>query len=471
MVRRGSVRSSWLYYRRMDLDRLNAQIAEFHRGKKWILLPDAAAGATSLVGQLNEWGAAGVMVIAAVEGVGDLPKAERFHYTRTSGDSIMRGVRAYLRSVEHPSALLIGSVEAFDPGQEAAVLGGGFSRFGTLAGRPVYGARPEAWGALEDKTTVDQLWDDAGVRRAPSVVVPVTEAAVASIALGSQAGSVWVADNAEGWHGGGEYVRWIRNAGDAAAALDWFSSHAETVRVMPFLDGIPCSIHGFVTRDGVAVFRPIEMVNLRHAEKSEFIYGQAANFWDPPGSVAEEMREAARRVGVLLSERYGYLGGFGIDGVCTVDGFLPTELNPRISIGHGLQSRAADIPLGSIERMLIEGDIDINARDLEDTINAAVTTERRGGMLLPLTGVYDPAKTGIRFAETGAVAVDPDGENDGTMEIGSASMGSIIIMKLDPDQTPIGPSVAPRAIQAIDLARDLWGIDVPRLVPAPDLCT
>ena len=57
------------------------------------------------------------------------------------------------------------------------------------------------------------------------------------------------------------------------------------------------------------------MVNLRHAEKSEFIYGQAANFWDPPGSVTEEMREAARKVGLLLSERYGYLGGRGIVGV------------------------------------------------------------------------------------------------------------------------------------------------------------
>ena len=56
------------------------------------------------------------------------------------------------------------------------------------------------------------------------------------------------------------------------------------------------------------------------------------------------------------------------------------------------------------------------------------------------------------------------------MEIGSASMGSIIIMKLDPDRAPIGPSVAPKAIQAIDLARELWGIELPPLVAAPDLC-
>ncbi len=454
----------------MDVEAIKTQIAEFHRGKKWILLPTAAAAATPLVEQLNEWGAAGIMIIAAVEGVGDLPNADRFHYTRTSGDTVMGGIRAYLRSVEHPSALLLGSVEVFDPDQEAAVLGGGFSRLDTLAGRPVYGARPEAWGALEDKTTVDRLWDDAGVRRAPSVVVPVAEAAAASIAVGSQAGTVWVADNAEGWHGGGEYVRWIQNAGDAASALEWFSGHAETVRVMPFLDGIPCSIHGFATRDGVAVFLPVEMIILRNTERSEFIYAQAASFWNPPDFVRDQMRGAARSVGALLSERYGYVGGFGIDGVCTVDGFLPTELNPRLSVGHNLHSREADVPLESIELMLIEGDLDVDAHNLEDTIVSVAAENRRGGMLTPLTTAHEPAKTGIRFEEDQAVAVDADGESDGTMEIGSAAMGSIIILRLEPGRMRIGPSIAPKAIQAIDLARELWGIKMPPLEAAPDVC-
>ncbi len=454
----------------MDVEAVKAQIAEFHRDRKWILLPDAAAPVAPLVELLNEWGAAGIMVVAAVEGVGELPNADRTHYTRTSGDTVMHGIRAYLKSVERPSALLLGAVEAFDPSQEAMVLGGGFSRLDTLAGRPVYGARPEAWGALEDKTTVDQLWDDAGVRRAPSVVVPIGEAVKASLAIESQAGSVWVADNAEGWHGGGEYARWVQSAGDATSAVEWFSEHAATVRVMPFLDGIPCSIHGFVTRDGVAVFLPMEMVILRHTTKPEFVYAQGANFWNPPDAVRDEMRTAARSVGVLLQERRDYRGGCGIDGVCTRNGFLPTELNPRLSIGHGLQSRAVDIPLATIERMLIEGDLDVDARDLEDTVVSTVTTARSGGMLTPLTGAYDAAKTGIRFDGPDAVAVDPDEENDGIMEIGPASMGSIIILRLDPDHTPIGPSVAPKAIQAIDLARELWGVEVPPLEAAPNVC-
>lgn len=90
---------------------------------------------------------------------------------------------------------------------------------------------------------------------------------------------------------------------------------------------------------------------------------------------------------------------------------------------------------------------------------------------MPLTTVYKAAETGVRFESGRAIAVDVDGETDAKMEIGPAAMGSIIILRLDPERTPIGPSVAPRAIQAIDLARDLWEIDVPPLVAAPDVCT
>jgi hypothetical protein len=454
----------------VDIDAIKDLIAEFHRGKKWILVSEAAAGATQLVSQLREWGADDIMIVAAIEGVGELPNADRFHYTRTSGDTIMGGIRNFLDSIEHPSSSLLSSVDEFDPDHETMVLGAGFSRKPSVTGRPIYGARPEAWGALEDKTTVDRLWDDAGVRRAPSVVVSVSDASAAGTELASDLGTVWVADNTEGWHGGGEYARWVRSAEDVAPAVEWFSEHAATVRVMPFLDGIPCSIHGFVTGDGVAVFLPVEMIILRNVDRPEFVYAQAANFWDPPDTVRDEMRQAARSVGVLLRERYGYLGGFGIDGVCTAVGFLPTELNPRLSIGHGLHSRAADVPLGSIERMLIAGDIGISARDLESTIVPVADTGRRGGMLLPLTAAYEPAKTGFVFTDDGVVAVDPEGECDATMEIGPAAMGSIVIMRLDSDRTPIGPSVAPKAIQAIDLARDLWGIKMPSLEAAPDLC-
>ena len=454
----------------MDLDHINESVAAFHRGKKWILVPDVAAAATRTVEHLREWGSGPIMIVTAAEGVGDLPTADVIRYTRASGDSLMSGVRAALRAIEKPSDQVLAAVDDFDPEHDAMVLGGGFSRGSVLAGRPVYGARPAAWSALEDKMIIDQLWDDARVRRAPSAIVAVADAPAAVADLASDRGTVWVADNTEGWHGGGEYARWVRDPEDVAPAVGWFGEHAAEVRVMPFLDGIPCSIHGFATHDGVAVFLPVEMVILRKVDQAGFVYAQAANFWNPPDAARDEMRSAARRVGLLLKKRYGYLGGFGIDGVCTSVGFLPTELNPRLSIGHHLHAGAADLPLTAMELMQIEGDLEVSSSDLEATVVGVAENSRRGGMLLPLSGHQEGRKVGIRFIDGRAVAVDPEGVKDATMEIGPAVMGSIIRMQLEPDRTPIGPPIGPRSVAAIDLAREIWDLDIPEVTPAPDRC-
>src|SRR5665809_98672 len=77
------------YDRAMELDRLNDAIAALHGGKKWMILRDAAAGVTGVVEHLRGWGAVGVIVVAAIEGVGDLPAADRLFYTRASGDTVM----------------------------------------------------------------------------------------------------------------------------------------------------------------------------------------------------------------------------------------------------------------------------------------------------------------------------------------------------------------------------------------------
>jgi len=453
----------------MDLDHINRTLAAFHRDRRWILAPDAAAAATGTVEQLREWGSGPIMIVTAVEGVGDLPRVDVICYTRAIGDTQMTGIRASIQAIEQPSDDVLAAVDEFDPGNEAMVLGAGFSRSSVLVGRPAYGARPEAWGALEDKMIIDQLWDDAGVRRAPSVIVPVASASAAAADLASDLGTVWVADNSEGWHGGGEYVRWIRSPADVAPAVEWFGEHAARVRVMPFLDGIPCSIHGFSTHDGVAVFLPVEMVILRRVDRPEFVYAQAANFWNPPAAIRDEMRVAARRVGMLLKERYGYLGGYGIDGVCTPDGFLPTELNPRLSRGHHLHALVADIPLSLMELMQLEGDLEISSTELEESVLGAALESRRGGMLLPLGGYQEPRGIGIRFIDGRAVAVDPEGVTDARMQIGPALTGSIIIVTYEPDRTPIGPSVGPRSVAAIDLAREIWDLDIPHVTPAPDV--
>jgi hypothetical protein len=453
----------------MDIDAITNQVAEFHRDRKWILTPDAAAGATSMVEQLTEWGVTDLMIVASIEGVGDVPEVSRIHYTRTSGDTIMHGVRTFLDSVEHPSDDLLEAVDAFDPHDEAMVLGQMFSRERTLAGRPVYGVGPRQWQDLEDKTVADTLWDAAGIPRAPSEVVAVQNAIATAERLAGELGTVWVADNRDGWHGGGEYARWVRDPDDGQSAVDWFEQHAYTVRVMPFLDGIPCSIHAFVTGDGVAVLNPVELLIYRRTDSPAFFYAGGANFWTPPDAIRTEMRTAARRIGVLLDDQMGYRGGFGIDGICTADGFRPTELNPRLSLGHRVHSRSAGFPLESVERMLLEGDIAINASDLEDTVLASAT-EKHGGALFPLDKDIPAHRTRFVIDGNAASEVDADEPSDGVMTTGPAAFGSMLILRFDPERTPVGPPLAPRALIALDLARELWNVQVPDLDSAPELC-
>ncbi len=455
----------------MDIEAVKEQIAEAYRDRKWILAIDAAAGATRMVERMRDQGVTGIMIVAALEGDGDVPDVDRVHYTRASGDSIMQGVRAFVRSIDNPSPDLLRAVDEFDPDGTALILNPGFSRSTKLFGRASYGVREPEWRDLEDKMIVDDLWDDAGVTRAPSEIVTVQDAPDASNGLRGELGTVWAADNKEGWHGGGEYVRWVRDSSDVQEAVEWFSEHANRVRVMPFLDGLPCSIHGINTDNGVAVFNPVELTILRHTDRPALYYAQGANFWNPPDAVRDEMRSAARSVGDILADRHGYIGGFGIDGICTRDGFRPTELNPRMSLGHAVHALAAEIPIGGIERGLVAGDLSIDADDLENTVLDAARTKRRGGAMFHIDGEYPEARTGFRIVDGTAVAVDAEESNDGTMEIGETAFGSAIFAQYDRDNTPIGPSTAPRALAILDLARGLWNVDAPSLEAAPDLCT
>jgi hypothetical protein len=452
----------------MDIEAVKRQIAELHQGRKWILTPDVAAAAGPMVEQLKEWGVDGIMLIAGIEGVGEVPDVDSIHYTGTSGDTIMQGIRAFVQSIDEPSSRLQAAIDRFDPRGEAMVLGIGFSRQDNIGGRPVYGPIQGSWRDLEDKMVVDELWNAAGVPHAPARVVPVASAPSAASQVEGELGTVWVADNKEGWHGGGEYARWVRGPEHVQPAVDWFAEHADEVRVMPFLDGLPCSIHGFVTGNGVAVFNPVELLIYRRTDRPTFFYAQGGNFWTPPDTIRIEMRAAAKVIGALLHDRHGYLGAFGIDGICTAEGFRPTELNPRISLGHGVHSRAADLPLGSMQRMILAGDMDIDARDLEETILDAATT-RRGGAMFELENEAPEHKTDFVIVDGRASPVNDDDPNDGTMLTGPAAFRSLLIIQFDSDRTPVGPSLAPRALAVLDLARDLWNVSVPDLQPAPDL--
>ena len=340
-------------------------------GRKIVLTGTPVAGAGGRVEALREYGAAGVFVIGDGMGTGPLPDAE-WVALEVGGTTMMEALRAGQTALTELPADVAAALARFDPDGDALVVGTFLNELPEVAGRPCLAWRPPEWVALEDKVMADDVWDAAGINRVDSSVVPVAE-------LDTKTGVVWAGDARDGFHGGAALTRWIRTEEDAVAARDELRAQCDRVRVMPFLEGIPCSIHGLVFPDHVAVPRPVEMVTLRRG--SEFFYAGAATYWDPPDADREAMRGVARRVGDELRRRVDFRGAFTVDGIMTAEGFRPTELNPRLGAGlNAIDRGAPDLRIDMLHQALMAGlDLDYRANDFEHVLLEAADAYRGGG--------------------------------------------------------------------------------------------
>jgi len=343
------------YYRELLRRRL--------RGCKVVVAFGQVAMLGDRVATLRDLGAADVFALAEGIGVGDLDPADADFPWRAVGpahtDTIMASLRGFDRALADLPVDVAAALDAFDPDRSALVLRSLWWAEDEIAGRTVWGPRQPAWVRLEEKTIIDPLWDRAGVVRAPSQVVAADRAALAAAAaaLDHGAGTVWAGDNREGWHGAGEYTRWVPDAAAVDDAVGFFAAHCDRVRVMPFLDGVPCSIHGIVCPDHVIALRPVEAVTLRVPGQTRLRYCSSSTTWDPPDADRESMRAMVRRVGALLRDEVGFRGTFTIDGVMTADGFRPTELNPRFGAGLATIARGVpELPIYYLDLAIADGE-------------------------------------------------------------------------------------------------------------------
>ncbi len=205
--------------------------------------------------------------------------------------SVTEDVRRHDAVVRDLPDQVVEAIDAYDPRHEAVWVVGPFIGTEPVLGREVATGRPSSWLALEDKLVADGLWDAVGAPRAESRVVAVEpdELRAATAALDDGEGVVWAGDARDGFNGGGDFVRWVATDEDAATALAFFAPRCDRVRVMPFIDGVPCSIHGLVLPDGTAVFRPVELAILRGTDR-RFVIGGQGTTWDPPPADREAMR-------------------------------------------------------------------------------------------------------------------------------------------------------------------------------------
>src|SRR4051812_28266062 len=442
----------------MDEDHWAGLLRPVLEGRKVIVTGGPVAGLVARAREARALGSERPFILGS-EGVGtgQLPsadEAETFALEMPPGiTSIVEALRAGAAALADLTPEALAALDRYDPDRSALVLGSFLNELPSVAGRPALAHRRPEWVALEDKVLADALWDRAGVSRAPSEVVPATREALAAAAarLDEGAGTVWVGDAQEGFHGGGELTRWVRDGGsdEAAEVAAELGAHCARARVMPFLEGIPCSIHGLVFPDYVAAVRPIEMLTLRRSGTTTLFYAGTASFWDPEPHVRADMEASARRVGAVLRDEVGFRGPFTIDGVATKDGFRPTELNPRSGAGLNSFAKAlGDLPLSLLHDAICAGlPLDFRPKELEQLIVQRADALRGGG-----TWRAEPAR--VPTVESAAVARDGDsyrwakeGEPaDGYVSAGPSPMGGFIRLLLNPEQVPAGPSIGPAAV-------------------------
>jgi hypothetical protein len=442
-------------------------------GRKVVVTGGPLAALTGLCRRLRELGAERPFLLATGMGTGEVPGPEEAEWcvVELRAPDVVAEIRAAMRLLRLLPHDVVEALDRWDPDRRALVLSPPFNELPRVAGRRAYGPRRPEWRRLEDKVVVDRLWDDLGVTRAPSEVVAAEPAALRAAArrLDRGAGTAWAGDARQGFHGGAFCLRWVRGEQDAAEAAAFLAARCDRVRVMPFLEGIPCSIHGVVFPDAVATFRPVEMVTLRRPGSNRLRYAGAATFWDPPDEDREVMRDLARRVGAGLRQRVGYRGAFTVDGVLAAEGFLPTELNPRLGAGLATMTRdLPDLPVSLLDRALIEGErLAFAADDLERQVLAVADRTRAGGAWTVTHAGADATRELPVVFEDGACRPAADGRPaDGVLSFGPSGVGGFVRLALDPARVPAGPPVGPLAVAAFALADERFGTGIGPLEPA-----
>ncbi len=418
-------------------DRWFRRLAGLVEGRKVITGVAPLAALTEPASLFLRAGARKPMLLHTSRGTGPVPGEDEAHlvHVEVSGYATMsEEIRDQDRVLRNLPARVAAVLDAYDPDGEALHDPGPFVTREPIRGRAVLGGRERAWAALEDKMLADEIWDAVGYPRSERRLVGIgsrDDLEAASRELDHGHGVVWVADARDGLNGGGDLTRWVATAEEREKAAAFLAPHCDRVRVMPFLDGVPCSVHGIVMPDGTAALRPLELAILRGAGR-RFVYGGQGTTWDPPPPDREAMRDLVRRTGELLRDRVGYRGGFGIDGVLTADGFRPTELNPRFSGGLSTIGRVlGDGLLPLLQLNLAAGrDPGVTAGDLEAWALSVLDDRRCAApkAASPRRLVEEPLRIGVTWDGRRLLRRD-DGPL--TVQVGPTGSGTFVRMEVD----------------------------------------
>lgn len=443
-------------------------------GRKFLIAGPIAVGLKGLVLRLTELGAERPFLIAASEGTGILPTGDEaeLRVLGIQSTDALEEFRSLHRALGELPVGLRADIDAWDPpGTARFIFASPLADSLDVAGRKAYAARSPAWAALEDKVRIDAFWDETGVPRAPSRIVAADHGALKSAAreLDRGLGTVWAADARDGIHGGGLGLRWVRHGDTGRESFASLRRMADRIRVMPFLEGIPASIHGIVFPESVAVFLPVEMVVLRPTTGDRLHYAGCATAFDPLPEDRKAMRDLAYRVGVALRETVNYRGPFGIDGILAEEGYLPTELNARS--GAALGPLAQGLPLKPLCLAITQGErLDYRPDLLERAIMGSADAHRTcaGWSVTPRrfedNCTMDVVREGDEYRKC-----RPGEDPHGTLQAGPSPVGGFVRFVLHPERIESGPSAASEVVRAFRLSDRVLGTEFGEFEVASDV--
>jgi hypothetical protein len=367
-----------------SLDDIRDFVRQKVKGRKIILTGDGASSFEAKIEQFRSMGAGPFLAICLKTPFNDevdLGKDVTRIDVKLETDTItFTNENSWNDLFENPPAHIQKAVDDFDPQKQAFFT---IFRFRTAThafGRKIDAIRKPEWVQLEDKTFIDGFFAQHDIPAPSSTIVDADRdsMAQASIMMNKGDGTVWSGDATSGLSSRGNMVRWMRpDAEDADLDdfVDKFTTACESIRIAQFVEGRPCSIHGFVFDNGVAVFRPVELLVLR-GEHGKFWFAGTNTYWQPSIELRVEMRSIARLVGEALHDEYNYRGAFCCDGIAGKNGYVINELNTRIGDGLGYVANALpDFPLEILQDLALAGKLDdipdefIGA--VEDTVLAA----------------------------------------------------------------------------------------------------
>ena len=460
-----------------DAHRLGELLTPLVRGQVFVLLGAPVRPLSAEANALLDLGALHVAIVG--DGIGMYEPKPRDGLSwlamDVEGGTVSEArTRATAQLSQLPQSALA-ALDAIDPHRDAWVINANnMCTDAQIGGRQVLGRSRAEWTALEDKTVCDELWAAAGIRHAPYEIVAANAEDLVGAArrLDRGSGTVWAGDSRDGVNGGADLTRWVRDEQDIEPVADLLGSHCDRARVMPFLEGVPCSIHGVLTVDGLAALRPCEMIVLRDESPGHLRFVGMGTAWDPDELDRRDMQDVARRVGALLRERFGFLGTFTVDGIMTDVGFLPTELNPRV--GGALALMSEGIPetglLLHTQFLAHEIDTGLRSSDIEGLVVAAADEHRGLLAALEVSYLVEPQERPIVLDERVHLRLArADEEQHGVVRssLFRSYAPAGVVVNIDKDHLPIGPSSAGLVAAGLNLAGDAVGVPLGPFEAAP----